>query len=65
MNGRSHDCDLALLIFDHISAAACDISGLGYDVLCQKRKYVLWFAYTRIRFENVFHEGKQYIRNNN
>jgi hypothetical protein len=30
----------------------------------KKRKYVLWIAFTSMRFENLFHERKQYIRNN-
>jgi hypothetical protein len=39
-------------------------SGFGYDILCQKRKCVLRIAFTSMRFENLFHERKQYIRNN-
>jgi hypothetical protein len=37
-----------------------DVSGLGYDVLCRKRKYVLWITFNSMRFENLFHERKQY-----
>jgi hypothetical protein len=64
MNCRSDDFEFALLILNHISAAVCDISGFGYDILCQKRKYVLWIAFTSMRFEDLFHGRKQYIRNN-
>jgi hypothetical protein len=64
MNCRPDDFELALLILNHISAAVCDISGFGYDILCQKRKCVLRIAFTSMRFENLFHERKQYITNN-
>jgi hypothetical protein len=50
MNCWSDDCELVLLILNNSTAAVCDIRGLGYEVLCQKRKYVLWITFTRMRF---------------